>query len=420
MTITILLIIFVVFILCSALFSGSETALFSLSRARLLAWEKDDFAPRRRASKLMKSYNRTLIALVLGNMFVNIALSITGNQLFGMMDLSPVVSTLLSIFVVIVLLLVFGEVTPKTLALLNPEYISEKVSGIVTVMRKVLNPLIIMLEFSFSLLLDLLGRKKDEPLSPEEYSSYLDMAYAIGAFSDEETELLGNIFSLRESSVGLVMKSRVDIQSIKSKLPPQKVATMIQKERELYYPVIKKDLDDAECFLSARDFYLTSIPQREKWNENATFKAIYIPESTSLTKALREMKIHQVPIALVVDEYGGVTGSVKLRDIYEELVGDIRAEFEQPDWQIRKTGDNTWLLSGQITLQDINEMTGVEFEYTPLNTLNGLFYEIREKVPKAGSKLNLKGASIRALQVKNNRIIEAELKLKKKSRGSSR
>lgn len=416
MTIIILVAVFIIFLLCSALFSGSETALFSLSRARILAWEEDKLACRRHASKLMKSYNRTLIALVLGNMFVNIGLSITGNELFGKFELSPFLSTLLSIFVVIVLLLIFGEVTPKTLALLNPEYISEKVSGIVSLMRKVLTPLIIVLEFTFSTILDLLGRRKDQPLNPEEYSSYLDMAYAVGAFSDDETQLLGNIFSLRESSVGLIMKSRVDVECIKAKVTPQKVATMIQKERELYYPVIDKDLDDAETFLSARDFYLTSLNQREKWTDNATFKAIYIPESTSLTKALGELKKHKVPVALVVDEYGGVTGSVQLKDIYEELFGDIRTEFEQPDWQIRKKDESTWLLSGQITLQDITEMTGVEFEDTPLNTLNGLFYEIHEKVPRRGSVINLKGVKIKALKVKNNRIIEAEMKLTKKKK----
>lgn len=414
MTTIILIVIFIVFLLCSALFSGSETALFSLSRARLLSWEKDNLVSRRRASFLMKSYNRTLIALVLGNMFVNIGLSITGNELFGQLELSPLMSTLLSIFVVIVMLLIFGEVTPKTLALLNPEYISEKVSGIISIMRKFLTPLIFVLEYTFSFLLDLLGRRKDKPLNPEEYSSYLDMAYAVGAFSDEETELLGNIFSLRESSIGLIMKSRVDICSVKTASDPKELSGIIQKERELYYPIIKNDLDDAKSFLSARDFYLTSLDKRKNWMDEATFKAIYIPESTSLTKALGEMKKKHVPVALVVDEYGGVTGSVKLKDIYEELFGDIRSEFEQPTWQIRKTGDKIWLLSGQIILQDITEITGIEFEYTPLNTLNGLFYELHEKVPRKGSVLNLKGIRIKALKVKNNRIIEAELKIIKK------
>ena len=412
MTITILLILFIVFILCSAFFSGSETALFSLSRARLLSWENDPLPSRRRASRLMKSYNRTLIALVLGNMFVNIGLSISGNEIFDLLALPQWLSALLSIVVVIVLLLVFGEVTPKTLALLYPEYVSEKVSGFISGFCKVFNPLIILLEKTFSSMLDLLGRKKSEPLNPDEYSSYLDMAYTIGAFSDKETELLGNIFSLRDNSVGRIMRSRVDVKCVKVKYSLQKIAVAIQKNRKLYYPVINKDLDDAECFLSARDFYLTSLEKRDKWMENSTFKAIYIPESTTLTKALREMKKNKVPVALVVDEYGGVTGSVKLKDIYEELVGDINTEFSLPAWQIRKTSESSWLLSGQIILQDISEMTGVEFEDTPLNTLNGLFYEHLEQVPKIGSVLNLKGVSIKALRVKNNRIIEAELKVK--------
>jgi len=415
MTIVVLLSLSIILLICSALFSGSETALFSLSRARLMAWKNDKLISRRRASNLMTSYNKTLIALVLGNMFVNIGLSITSNELFGMMNLSPILSTLLSIIIVIVLLLIFGEVTPKTIALLFPEYFSEKISGIVSLMRKVLNPLITLLEKTFSSILDLLGRKNSEPLNSDEYSSYLDMASAIGAFSDEETQLLSNIFALRENNVNRIMTSRVDIQCINHKTPHTELTSFIQKTRELYYPVMNKDLDDAESFLSVRDFYLTPINQREGWKTNATFKAIYIPEGTSLTKAFREMKKNKVPVALAVDEYGGVTGSITLKDIYAELIGNINTEFEQPDWQIKKTGKNKWLLSGQMTLQDINEITGVSFEDTPLNTLNGLFYKTHKTLPQPGSILTINGARIKALKIQNNRIIEAELKIKEKA-----
>ena len=217
MTIILFISLFIIFLICSAIFSGSETALFSLSRARLLSWEKDDLKSRRQASSLMKSYHKTLIALIISNMFVNVGVSMTGDALFASLSLSVWLSTLLSIVVAIVLLLIFGEVTPKTLALLHPEYISQKVSGTVLFIRTVLTPLIVVLEKIFSYMLDIIGREESSPLNAEEYSSYIDMANTIGAFTVDETKLLGNIFSLRESSVTIIMKSRVDLKTINIK-----------------------------------------------------------------------------------------------------------------------------------------------------------------------------------------------------------
>jgi len=409
MTIILFISLFIIFLTCSAIFSGSETALFSLSRARLLSWEKDDLTSRRQASSLMKSYNRTLIALVLSNTFVNVGVSMTGDALFAFLSLSIWLSTLLAIVISIVLLLIFGEVTPKTLARLHPEYISQKVSGTVLFIRTALTPLIVVLEKIFSYILDIIGREESSPLNAKEYSSYIDIANTIGAFTIDESKLLGNIFALRESSVTIIMKSRVDLKTINIKDSQKKITKIIQQERELYYPVVSKDLDDSDSFLSARDFYLAHDKKRSEWIKKSTFPAIYIPEHTSLTKALTEMKKNNIPIALVVDEYGGVTGTIKLNDIYQELIGDINSEFEIPDWQIKKLSKGKWLLSGQITLEDITEMTGVEFNATPLNTLNGLFYEMEEKVPLEGESLKINNAIIEVLKVRNNRIIEAEL-----------
>ncbi len=410
MTITVLIILFIFLLLGSAFFSGSETALFSLSRARLLAWKKDNVPSRKRAALLMgTSYNKTLIALILGNMFVNSTLAMTGNELITYLQLDPVLTTTLSIAVAIILLLLIGEITPKTFALIYPEEISQKVSGFILFMRKLLSPLIFITGKIFAVILDILGRKESQPLDHDEYSSYLDMAYSVGAFSGEETRLMTNIFNLRELNVNAVMRARIDVSCIKKGMTPKRVSNRIQKAHNLFYPVVENDIDDAELFMSARDFYLLPAEKRKDWDKLSTFQAVYIPENTSLTKGLALMKKNRVPVALVADEYGGITGMLKLKDIYEELIGDVNAEFEIPDWQIRKISDKSWILNGNIPLQDIEELTDIELDEISTNTLNGLFCEVREKIPVQGDSIIYKRIKIKALKVDNNRIIEAEL-----------
>ena len=410
--ITILLILFILLLLGSAFFSGCETALFSLSRARLLAWKSDPSLARRRITELMgKSYNKTLIALVLGNMFVNSALSMSGNELMGKLNYSPVMTTVLSIAVSIVMLLLIGEITPKAFALIYPEEISQSSSSIIYMFRKILSPFIFIIERVFSGILDLLGRKESQPLNQEEYASYLDMANSVGAFSGEETELISNIFELRNMNVNSVMRARVDIVSIKRGMTPKKIADKIQKSHELYYPVVDKNVDDAEKFISARDFYLIPSEQRTEWEKLSTFMAVFIPENTTLTKALALMKKNGVPVALVTDEYGGITGMLKLKDIFEELLGDVNSEFEDSDWKIKKTGSASWIIDGNIPLQEIEELAGVEIEENQVNTLNGLFCEVRDNIPLPGESIVYKQIRIKALRVENNRILKAELKL---------
>ncbi len=410
--ITTLLILFILMLLGSAFFSGCETALFSLSRARLLAWKSDQSLARRRITELMgKSYSKTLIVLILGNMFVNSALSMSGNELMSHLNYSPVATTVLSAIVSIVMLLLIGEITPKAFALIYPEEISQKSAGVIYMLRKILSPFIFIIEKIFSVILDVLGRKESQPLNHDEYASYLDMANSVGAFSGEETELLSNVFELRNMNVNSVMRARVDIVSIKRGMTPEKIAESIQISHELYYPVVDENIDDAEAFISARDFYLISSDQRVEWEKLSTFAVVFIPENSTLTKALAQMKKNAVPVALVTDEYGGITGMLKLKDIYEELIGDVNSEFEDSDWKIKKTGPASWIIDGNIPLQEIEELADIKIEENQVNTLNGLFCEVSDNIPVPGESIVYKRIRIKARKVENNRIVKAELKL---------
>ncbi|NOY76173.1 MAG: HlyC/CorC family transporter [Kiritimatiellaeota bacterium] len=410
MSLLALIFLFILLLAGSAFFSGAETALFSLSRARLLSWRNEKRKRRWLAAELMENgYNRTLIVLILGNMFMNAALTITDDEIISGLGLPGVAQALLSIFTTTVFLLVLGEMTPKTIALMFPEKISESISAIVSFARTVLHPLVWILERMFSLILDVLGRKESEPLRHEEYSSYLDMAQSVGAFSGEETELISNALLMRDRKVAFVMTSRVDIPVVRKYDSAENVVEIIRGSSELFYPVIKEDIDDCGMLLAARDFFMLAVDERREWLEKATIPAVFLPENASLTQAIREMRELQSPSALVTDEYGGVTGMVRAKRIHEELVGDLSSEFEDDEPEITASGAASWLASGTLPLEELSEETGVDVDVSASNTLNGLFSELSGRIPEKGDTVEFEGLTLAVLETRNNRIVKMEI-----------
>ncbi len=394
----------------SAFFSGSETALFSLSRARLLSYSTSRTPSEICISRLMDRYDRTLICLVFCNMFVNVGVSVVGNELAGNAGLGKSGTLLLSALSAVLLLLVFGEVTPKAVALAHAGRISHGAAPVIWKVRGVLWPVICISEKFFRAVLDVLGRKKSMPLSSEEYSSYLEMAYSVGAFSDEEAELLENIFDLRKDKVRKIMTPRIKIIPVKKRMDGRAVARLIQRECQAFYPVVRNDPDDADCFLSAKDFYALPVELRNSWPEaGCTFPAVFIPENASLTAALSTMKNQRVPIAFVSDEYGGVVGTIELKDIYGELVGEIEREHEEPDWRIILEKPGTWIVDGRIPLDELEELTGLTLPNCGADTLNGLFCQFLDRIPDRDAELHIGNVRMKALQVSDNSVLQARI-----------
>ncbi len=390
----------------SAFFSGTETALFSLSRARLLAYKNDQSAAKRRIVDLMSSYHRTLVALILGNMFVNIGLSVTNRQIMANLNFGELGTFLITMLVSIVLLLIFGEVTPKTVALYFAEPVSDWVARPLWWFRWAASPLITVIDRVCSAILDLFGRKQSQPLNREEYSSYLEIALARGAFSGEETELLGDAFSLIEQTVAEAMTPRVEIVTVQRDTDGGKLGKIIRKAGMPFLPVVDEDLDDTQFLLSAKDFFMLDENERKDWiKSDCVFKAIFVPENSTLTKALATLRNNATTVGLAVDEYGGVSGIITIEDIYEEMVGDIEDEHETPQWEIRQTGKNTWLFDGMITLSDLEKILDWDFpEDIEAFTLNGLFSEKLDRIPEDGDKIKVDGIEFHAEEVVKMRV----------------
>jgi magnesium and cobalt exporter, CNNM family len=389
----------------SAFFSGSETALFSLSRARLLSYRDDPSPVRKAIVKLLDSYHLTLNALILGNMFVNIGISMLNTELMSKIPLSPVIVTTISIIVSIIILLLLGEITPKTLALLYCEKFSDRAAFPILWFRKAVMPLLVAADKFFAFVLDHLGRRKHQPLETEEYASFLDLSTADGAFSNNEANLLRNAFALSQRSVSEIMRPRIELLTLSRELSSGEAAQVLHEGNCQYVPLIKEDFEDCEFVVSVRDFFNRPSEQRQLDSEKIGFTAHFIPENASLIQALRQLGTYNVPAALVVDEFGRTSGMINIKDIYSELVGDIEFEHETPEIEVRQLSPGSWRISGTLQLKVFSEITGaIAPADMEIDTVNGMFCELLGRLPLLGDEIELDGFLLRADSITHHRV----------------
>ena len=406
MAIIIQIALLLLLVVLSAFFSGSETALFSLSRARLLGYRNDTSKTRRAIVTLLDGYQKTLIALVLGNMFVNIGISLINNQLIAAVGLNPIMTTILSVFIAVVLLLIFGEVTPKTIALVNSERVSAWVALPLFYFRRIIYPLIVVADWIFSVILNMLGRQDSHPLSHDEYASYIELAAIGGAFSHDEQLLLHKALELRSTSVAELLTPRVDIHTVNHKLTSAAVKDKIIEFKQPFIPIIDQDIDDAEFLLTSKEFFWLSAGERQAWiTAPCRFPAVFMPLQCSLVQALRKMRTDNVPALLVVDEFGRTAGMISAKSIYSEMVGQLNYEYEATEPEPEHLTDKCWRISGNASVTLFYELTGRELpDDLEVSTINGMFAGILGRIPEPGDTIMLRGVELKAEIVERHRV----------------
>lgn len=390
----------------SAFFSGSETAMFSLSRARLLAFRDSDHATERIIYNLMSRYHYTLILLILGNMCVNVGISMVNDDVIRMVTPNQMVAEILSVIIGVVLLLALGEVTPKTIALMHAESLSHLVAGPVWLLQKLTMPFIRLVDRFCRVVLDLLGRRKSEPLSAEEYSTYLEMASMGGVFNETEKKLMLSALMLGSKSAGEVMTPRIDVATVSRTASAETVAKLIREEKRHFFPVVTMDIDDADFLLSAKDFFMLTPEERRNWATSAAVKpSLFIPEQVMLPRVLENLSRQGLSAALITDEYGRVTGMLTSEDIFSEMVGDIEDEHDEPDYSFRRTGLEAWEFDGMIPIYFFEEITGWKLpEDLPVNTVNGLFSEQLGRLPVTDDRIEVGGITFLVKQIDRRRV----------------
>lgn len=406
LSLDLLLLSLVLLVACSAYFSGSATALMSLNHYRLRHFEKQGHKGAKRANRLLERPDQLVGALLAGSRFVNILASVLTTILA--IRLWGTAGILIAAVLLTVVILVFAELSPKTIAALHPERIAFPSS---LLLRWLLLPLypVIWLASTLSRLLVRLLRLDTDPidqhrLTPEELRSVIDASCAGTATPRQRSPL--NMLELDKVTVNDVMIPRNDVIGIDLEDSVDDIVQTIINSQHTRLPVFKKDLNNVVGILHMRGTArLLGIDEINKAEFiQLTQEAYFIPENTPLATQLINFQKHKQRYALVVDEYGDVLGIVTLTDILDEIVGNLTTTLAANTADIHPQGDGSYLIDGGANIREINRALDWNLPVDGPKTLNGLLTEMLESIPENHMGIRLPEYCAEIIQVKDNMI----------------
>jgi Mg2+/Co2+ transporter CorB len=415
----------ILLVMLSAFFSGSETALTASSRGKLRAQADKGSRGAEVALRVTDDSERMIGAILLGNNVVNILAASLATalltRLFG--DSGVALATL----GMTALVLVFGEVLPKTLSILNPEPVASRVAPAIRVLILIFSPIVTVVRSLVRGLLWLFGVRTSADAHilavREEIAGALQIGHAEGIVEKEDRDRILGALDLGLRTVDEIMRHRAAIEMIDASLPATDIMRMILESPHTRHPLYKDDPENIVGILHAKDFLramqrMLSDDGRIDPEELASFNILdvamppyFIPDTTALDDQMRAFLKRKTHFALVVDEYGALQGLITLEDILEEIVGEIADEFDvATDSGIQSTPDGAYLVPGLTTIRDLNRRHDWNLPDDEANTVAGLVIHEAQTIPAEGQVFSFHGFRFEVLDKKDNRI--ATLKIK--------
>lgn len=393
-------------LLCSAFFSSSETGMLSLNRYRLRHQAKEGHRGAKRASALLERPDRLLGTILVGNNFVNILASaiatVLAIKLWGEAGIA------IATIGLTIILLIFGEITPKTLAALRPEAVAYPVSLPLSLLQKVLYPLVALLSWISNGLLKMLGvdlsNKGNDSLTTEELRSVVNESGSDMPMK-RQSMLLG-ILDLERVTVDDIMIPRNEVAGIDLEDDLETIVTQLRTTPHTRLPVFRKDINQIEGIVHMRQ--IARLLSHDQLTRESLLEACndpyFIPENTPLSTQLVNFQKQKRRIGIVVDEYGDVLGIVTLEDILEEIVGEFSNQDALRSPDIHPQDDGTLVIDGAAYLREINRALGWQLPCDGPKTINGLITEALEHIPDSGICLQINQYRLEILQAADNRV----------------
>ncbi len=418
-----IIVLFLLLIL-SAFFSSCETAFSSANPLRLRTLSEEGNKKADQALRILERYPKFLSTILIGNNVVNISASALMTTIAVATGLPFAVSVGTGILTFIVLL--FGEIIPKTWANLYAEKVVLAYSGIVRVLMVVLTPLIFVVEKIAYLFLRLFGidpNKKKTSITESELRTIVEASHEEGVIEKEEREMINNVVDFGDSDARDIMIPRIDMVMVEDTATYDEIRKIFKKNMYTRLPVYHEDTDNVVGIINAKEFLL--LEEQEKANfkpENIMREPFYTYEYKKTSDLLAELRSSNTNVAMVLNEYGATEGMITLEDLLEEIVGEIRDEFDEDEksW-IQKRSDSVYLVPGNMKLDDINDTLGCEMESEDYDSVGGLMIEkLDDRLPERGEQVVLEGGeTLIAKRVSGNRVTEVIIKLPEVARKDS-
>jgi putative hemolysin len=392
----------VLLLLCSAFFSSAETALFSLNPIQVHRIRRTHPAAADRISAMLLTPARPLSTILIGNTVVNVAAAGLGFVLAS--QLAPGFGKAIAIPVMTVLLLVFGEVAPKRLAMLRAERLACLYAPVLAGLMAVTAPVRAGLEW----LTSRMGRHLHAPrrgLSEDEFRTVVEVGREEGVLDEEERDMVDGIIRLEEQQASDVMTPRVDFIGIDLDDPLETNIEVATGVTFRYLPVYRGSPDHVEGFLDVPHFLLNGAHDIQA----SLVEPFSVPETAPLDSLLAMLQREHRRIAYVVDEFGGTAGLVTRGDILEEIVADVDNEYGEESLTIQAIGEKSWLVNGSTSLEDVNGELGLRLEAEGADRIAGWVSAQAERIPHAGETVEAQGCRATVQRVRRNRILNVVL-----------
>ena len=413
-TVVIRLVLVVVCLVLSAFFSSSETALttVNLIRIRNLADNGDKAAAW--VLKARRDQSKMLGAILIGNNVVNLSassmLTVLVTDVFG----SQAVGAATGVFTLLVLL--FGEITPKTIATLEAEKNALRFARVICLLMTILTPVIFVVNLLSGGVLRLLGVDPNKPtdsITEDELRTIVEVGHEKGVIESEEKEMINNVFDLGDSVARDIMVPRIDMSFVDVEASYEELMEIFRRDHYTRLPVYEDNTDNVIGIINMKDLIL--LEDRAAFSVRDYLRQpLFTFESKKLSELMIEMRKTSNNIVIVLDEYGATAGLITLEDILEEIVGDIRDEFDADEEdELKEISKGEYLADGSMNLDDINDRLGLELVSEDFDSLGGFMIDRLEHLPAEGEEVDTEEVRLVVEKVNKNRIDKVHIYVKK-------
>ena len=406
---SIMMIVALIFlVVMSAYFSASETAFTSLNRTRLKSWADGGNVRAARAFALAEDYDKLLSTLLIGNNIVNNVATTIGAVLFIHL-LGEGKGPTASAIVLTVVILIFGEVSPKSLAKESPEQFAMFAAPLLIAFRTILSPLNFLFSQWKRLLSKIFRKSSDSGITEEELVTLVDQAESEGGLDQHESELIRSAIEFSDMEVEDILTPRVDIVAVEDTATMDELAKTFAGCGFSRLPVYHEDIDNIIGVIHEKDFHSARYYGRTDFS-SAISNVLYTTGNTKISELLRILQKEKAHMVIVVDEYGGTEGLATMEDIVEELVGEIWDEHDEVIEEFRKQSDGSYLISCNADLTDLYDLFTIKGT-CDANTVSGWVMEQIGRVPVEGDHFQSEGLDVTVTKVEHRRVMEIRVRV---------
>ncbi|APC39742.1 HlyC/CorC family transporter [Clostridium estertheticum] len=400
----------IILLLSSAFFSASETALMTLSKIRLRNMVESKIKGANIVNKLLENPSKLLGGILVGNNIANIGASslATSLAITHFKDSGVAIATI----VMTILVLIFAEITPKSLAAQNSEKVALKIAKPLSLITFILNPLITVLIYITNTIIKILGGEvnKSRPfITEEELKTMVSVSHEEGMLEGEEKQMIYNVFDFRDSQAKDVMTPRTDMIVASSNSTYGELINVFRKEQFSRLPIYEDTVDNVIGVLYIKDLIFFEDGKEEFKIEKHMRTPYFTYEFKSTADLFADMRLKRIPISIILDEYGGTAGLVTFEDLVEEIVGDIDDEYDDDTDKIVVIKEDEFIVAGDTKISMVNEMIGLRIESDDFDSIGGFVTGLLGRLPKTGETINYNDTKFIVQDTSKNRIVKLKI-----------